>query len=105
MVRPIKLMAEYGCTVLWGVDPSEIGPINPDSLPLTSDLKTAVRRWAEAYDSTLNQDYPQDSGFASQSEKEAFEAEGRRLGKELQAQLGAEYKVIYFSETDRKLCE
>jgi hypothetical protein len=97
VVRSIKLMAEYGGTVLWGVDAADIGAIDPDHLPLTADLKAALRAWADTYDKTLNQEYPPDSGFASPAEEEAFETEGRRLWRDLQAQLGPEYKVVYKS--------
>jgi hypothetical protein len=96
-MRTIKLMAEYGCTVLWDFDPDRIGPIDPESLPLTAELKAALHKWAAAYDRTLNQEYPPESGFNSPTEEEAFQAEGRRLWKELQAQLGEEYKVVYQS--------
>jgi hypothetical protein len=95
MIRRIKLMAEYGNTVLWGIDPADIGAIDPEHLPLTADLKAALRAWANAYDKTLNHEYPPDSGFASPADEEAFEAEGRRLWKRLQAQLGHEYEVRY----------
>lgn len=105
MVRTIKLMAEYGNTVLWGVDSTDIGAIDPQHLPLTADLKAALRAWAEVYDKTLNQEYPPDSAFASPAEEEAFEVEGRRLWRELQAQLGPDYKVVYKSIQDNRLYE
>ena len=105
MERVIKLMAEYGGTVLWGVEATDIGPINPDDLPLTAELKTALQAWADVYDKTLNEGYPPDSGFASPAEEEAFELEGRRLWKELQAQLGPAYKVVYFSNRESRLLE
>ena len=73
--------------------------------PLTDDLRAAIRRWAEAYDRTLNQDYPPDSGFADPSEQEAFEVEGVRLWRELQAQLGPDWGVAYYSDRDSKLYE
>jgi hypothetical protein len=101
----IKLMADYGMTVLWGADPSRIGAIDPDQLPLTDELKADLRAWAEAYDKTLNQEYPPNSGFASQTEEEQFDAEGLRLWRALQEQLGPDYRVIYFRVRDKKLYE
>jgi hypothetical protein len=98
-------MAEYGNTVLWGIDAADIGPIDLDQLPLTVDLKNALRAWAETYDKTLNQEYPPDSGFASPEDEAAFEAEGRRLWKDLQAQLGPEFRVSYYSSREARLLE
>jgi hypothetical protein len=102
--KVLKLMADYHCFPLWKAC-GEIGNINPDDLPLANDLREDLLAWATAYDKTLNQEYPPDSGFASPQEEEAFEVEGRRLWRELQTQLGRDYKVVYFSERDRKLDE
>ncbi len=97
----IKLMPDYHCHPLWQPDSKEYN-IDPDDLPLTNDLKAALRAWANTYDTTLNQEYPPDSGFASPAEEEAFEAEGRRLCGKLQEQFGLEYKVVYLSQRDKK---
>jgi hypothetical protein len=105
MARTIKLMAEYGNTVLWGVDRVDTGAIDPERLPLTSDLKAALRAWANTFDKTLNPENPPDSGFASPAEEEAFEAEGQRLLRTLQEELGPDYKVIYKSLRNDRLYE
>jgi hypothetical protein len=100
MTRELKLMTDYHCFPLW--EPLEDGTrnVSPDELPLSSDLREALREWAAAYDRTLNHDYPPLSGFASPAEEGAFEVEGRRLWKELQAQLGPTYRVVYRSDRD-----
>lgn len=98
-------MPDYGGTVLWSINPDRVGPIDPKSLSLTRELKSALRAWAEAYDRTLNEEYPPESGFANAAEEEAFEMEGRRLWQELQTELGPEYKVVYFSQRDGRLYE
>lgn len=107
MTRILKLMTDYGCFSLWEYadDGDLIDNVNPDDLPLKADLKAALRAWANAYDKTLNQAYPPDSGFANPAEEEAFENEGRRLWTELQAQLGPKYRVTYFSTRDSRLLE
>jgi hypothetical protein len=103
MSKKLKLMADYGGTVLWGVDAADVGAIDPGILPLTDGLKAAIRAWADAYDRTLNQDYPPVSGFADQAEQETFEQEGMRLWRQLQAQLGPDWSVAYYSDRDGKL--
>lgn len=105
MPKLMKLMADYQCFPLWEALDDGTHNVNPDDLPLTADLKSALRNWSASYDRTLNQEYPPDSGFASPAEEEAFEAEGRRLWKELQAQLDPEYKVAYYSSQQARLLE
>lgn len=104
MRKVIKLMADYHCFPLWEVG-GEVRNVNPDDLPLTVELRAELRAWANAYDRTLNQEDPANSGFATPAEEEAFEAEGRRLWRALQDQLGSDYKVIYFSERDGRVYE
>ena len=105
MLKRLKLMADYGGTALWGIGAADGGPIDPHELPLTDNLRTAIQRWADAYDRTLNQDYPTDSGFTDPSEQEAFEVEGMRLWRELQAQLEPGWSIAYYSDRDGKLHE
>lgn len=104
MSKQLKLMADYGCFPLWEYQDGEpVGNLDPDRLALSAELRSALRAWAAAYDRTLNHDYPPDSGFFSPAEEEAFEAEGRRLWQELKSQLGARYKVCYFSSREARL--
>ena len=88
-------MADYGCFPLWRGG-EEIGNVDPNDLPLTQELKSALRLWADSYDKILNQECPLDSGFSSLAEEEAFQLEGKRLHGALQEQLGAEYRIILF---------
>jgi hypothetical protein len=106
MQKLIKLMPEYGSSPLWEyADGDLVDNPDPESLPLRDGLRTALRRWAEAYDRTRNHDYPPDSGFAGPAEEDAFEIEGRRLWAELQSQLGPDYAVAYYSQRDGKLSQ
>jgi hypothetical protein len=105
MSKQLKVMADYGGTVLWGVGAADVGPIDPRALPLTDDLRAAIRRWADAYDRTLDQDCPPDSGFTDPAEQEAFEQEGMRSWRELQAQLGPDWGVTSDSDRDGTLHE
>jgi hypothetical protein len=49
---------------------------------------------ANAYDQTLDPDYPPDSKFESSEEESAFKAKGRDLASRLQKELGASYAVV-----------
>lgn len=97
MPRTIKLMADYGCSPLWETG-AEGGNVPLEELPLRAELREALRAWADAYDRTLNEAYPPDSGFADTAEEDAFEAEGERIWRALRQELGAEFTVAYYSD-------
>ena len=106
MTQTLKLMADYGGTVLWRVDGDQAGPIEPDSLnslKIPVELQKALKQWAAKYDDTLNHDYPPDSGFANSEDEMAFEVEGQRLWESLKSALGADWNVVYFSNSQGRL--
>jgi hypothetical protein len=106
MVKKIKLMSDYGCFPLWEyLDGELVDNVNPDDLPLSTGLKTALHKWAISYDLTLDEEYPPNSGFRNPAEAEAFEVQGREMWRELQSQLGPDFKILYYSVLDRKLYE
>lgn len=98
MSERLKLMCDYHCSPLWEYGGGDlVGNPDPNDLPLSDELKSALHAWAASFDRTLNDDYPPDSGFASPEDEDAFEAEGLRLWQELQTRLGAAYEVVYYS--------
>jgi len=86
-------MPDYYCYPLWEASPGVIGNIDPDTLPISSDLKLKILNWAAEFDATLDVDYPPNSGFSSKEHQVAFEDCGRELERCLQAELGGEYIV------------
>ena len=96
--KAIKLMADYGCDPLWWVSSDAVGAVDPAELPLKLKTIQQLKRWSLTYDATLNQDYPPDSGFASETDAQAFEQEGMRLWRQLAEELAPTYDVAYFSE-------
>jgi hypothetical protein len=103
MARLLKLMTDYDAFPLWELFEDGVRNVSPDELPLSGELRAALVSWAAAYDGTLDPDDPALSGFASPAEEDAFEAEGRRLCQELQAQLGPAYQVVYYSWRDSRV--
>jgi hypothetical protein len=93
-MRAIKLMADYASHPLWEASPDAVGNIDPAVLPVSDALKNRLRAWAESFDRTLNDDDPLASGFASADEAEGFARDGQDLARDLQAELGPEYRVI-----------
>lgn len=90
-------MPDYESYPLWWADDSDVGDIDPATLPLSADLIDRLEQWADAYDATLNPDDPLASGFANAEAEANFEAEGRSLWQQLQEQLKPDYQVVYYS--------
>ena len=95
MKREIKIRAIYHCSPLR--DEDDAVDIDPEELPISDDLRKDLDRWAEAYDATLNQDYPPDTSGVSTETKRSLHEDGLRLQAELQKQLGDDCYVGYRS--------
>ncbi len=91
-------MPEYNCWPLWGV--GEATNIDPSSLPIASTTIEKLQQWANAYDQTLNQDYPPDSKFKSEDERIRFNLLGRELLQALRNELGRDYEIVYHNHYD-----
>lgn len=88
-------MPDYECHPLWHYRSDNVGEINPETLPISSKLKSMLLTWATEYDSTLNQDNPVESGFANKEIKEAFVAKGLEIANILKNELKI-IEVIYY---------
>lgn len=87
-------MVEYECFPIWEASPNKFGNIDPRSLPISANLANELLLWAAQYEKTLDQEYPPWSGFATQSEADAFERKGYDLLASLKQELGSDYEVI-----------
>lgn len=97
-MKKIKLMADYYCFPLWNDSPGEVGNIDPESLPLSTELKARLNDWSKKYDLILNDDDPASSGFETKEDEQNFIREGGELAKYLQIELGDSYKITYYSD-------
>lgn len=89
----IKLMPDYDCWPLWGV--SDVGNIDPHTLPLSPEIIERLIRWADMFDSTLNRDDPASSFWPSEYAYEVFKEEGYQLWLALRQELASIYTVWY----------
>jgi len=99
MKRTIKLMPEYGCFPVW-LTRGQFGNVDPSTLPISGSLRDALRDWARAFDATLDQNYPPDSGFATAAELDAFNREGWRILARLREELGQDVVTEYVPPGD-----
>lgn len=89
------MLSDYECFPVWRPRPSSVENVDPATLPVSEELAAALMRWAEAFDATLNQEYPADSGFPLERDRQAFLQRGRELAGRLARELGPGYRVTY----------
>ncbi len=92
-MRQIKVMADYQCHPLWGLSPEAYGDIDPNTLPISDELKRKIVDWAVTFDEALDIVDPGNSGFKSVEAEVAFKEQGIQLAEQLQKELGHEYLV------------
>jgi hypothetical protein len=98
MTKHIRLMAEYNGHSLWNLDPSSLGPIDPEVLPLKRETVLRLLKWSEKYNNHLNWDDPAKTKPWMPEELREFEEEGVRLWLMLREELYPEFEVEYYSE-------
>lgn len=69
------------------------GDIDPNTLPISDELKRKLVDWAVTFDETLDSVDPGNSGFKSVEAEAAFKEQGIQLAEQLQKELGHEYLV------------
>lgn len=72
----------------------EIGCIEPETLPITDDLINRINEWSAIFDTTLNQDYPPESGFENYEAAEKFLQTGHEIADKLQSELGDKFLIV-----------
>ncbi len=97
-MKIIKVMADYYSFPLWNNSLGEVGNIDPESLPLSEELKDRLNNWSDKYDSILNNKDPASSDFETKEDELNFIQEGRELAKCLQKELGDAYEITYHSD-------
>ena len=82
MNKYLKIMPEYGCSPLWVSDNNKTFK-NLDFRKVGSSLVNRIDVWNQLYQSTLNQEYPPESGFVNTIDIYNFEKEGIKIWKDL----------------------
>lgn len=92
-MRKLKVMADYQCHPLWDMSPGMYGDVDPNTLPISAELKQEFADWARVFDETLDASDPARSGFRNAGDKAAFKAKGIQLAEQLQKELGMDYLI------------
>jgi hypothetical protein len=91
----IRLSPEYLAYPIFCSDLENMRHIDLEELPISSDLKSAIKVWDDEYQATFDSDYPPDSSFPTPEAKKAHVERGATLAKRLQEELGPTYRVEY----------
>lgn len=93
----LRIEADFGSWPLWETEASDVATnVDPHSLPIPRDLADELEAWGEAYQATLNEDYPPESGFRSEEAATVWLREGSDLAVRLARALrGQGYRVEY----------
>ncbi|MFC5344152.1 hypothetical protein ACETK8_18575 [Brevundimonas staleyi] len=86
--RTIRLAPEFGCWPLWDDESGDY--LDPAALPLPPALAERIARWDDAYQATLDPDYPPDSRFPDAAAEAVWRAEGEAIFEALTDLLGAD---------------
>ncbi|ALM82209.1 hypothetical protein [Bordetella sp. N] len=92
-MRKIKVMADYQCHPLWERSPGMYSDLDPNTLPISLELKQQFAEWAREFDETLDMSDPANSGFSNAEAAADFKAKGVQLAEQLQEELGADFSV------------
>jgi hypothetical protein len=91
-VLTLKVMTDYQCWPLW-ISPTLENP-NPRDV-VSAPLADRLLAWAAKLDATYDAEVGQDSGFKTEAEEAAHDAEGRELARLVAAEVGDRYKVTF----------
>lgn len=80
--KTVKVMTDYYTHPLWALDEDLYGDIPPEDMQLSPDLVRDLNAWAEAYDTSLDQEDPARSIW-SEEQRRAHEAKARPLAMRL----------------------
>jgi hypothetical protein len=95
-MRKLKLMADYGCYPLWEIFSDGTKNVNPNDLPISSELINRLYEWADQYDQTLNREDPISSGFDCSNDERIFGEQGLLIFKNLQNELTPLFEITYY---------
>lgn len=86
----VRIMADYGANGVWDSDGYAC---TVDELPLTEELKTAIRAWADWYDRDCEYGLPNPRPFPLAE----FASQGLVLAQRVKSEL-PHWTIIYFDE-------
>lgn len=89
----LKVSPEIQCHPTWLEKGGAFENVDPEDLPISSQLATALNEWRDRWDATYDMADPMGSGFSSDVEEERFRSDGEALAERLTSELGTGWTV------------
>lgn len=91
--RRLRLSAEYFCFPVWEVYDGGVQDIDPQTLPVSDQLKCDLVEWQKLHQSSYNDEYPPDSQFLTKDDELKFRQQRLVLCKRLKHELGEQFDI------------
>ncbi len=94
-MKTLRFRAVYGAPPIFNPDVDEMGYMEPSELRLSANLLAQLDEWNREFQQTFSDDYPPDSGFASEDDQRRHNARGAELAVLLQQELGTSVRIEF----------
>jgi|SRR5471030_2132278 hypothetical protein len=94
-MKTFRLRAVYGAPPIFNPGVDEMGYMEPSELHLSSHLLARLEEWNGEFQQTFSNDYPPDSGFTSEDDRNRHNARGADLATLLQQELGESVRIEF----------
>lgn len=94
-MKTFRLGAVYGAPPIFNPDVDEMGYVELSDLHVSPHLLAQLVEWNREFQRTFSDDYPPDSGFNSEDDRNRHNARGAELAALLQQELGAGVRIEF----------
>jgi hypothetical protein len=94
-MKTFRLGAAYGAPPIFNPDVEDMGCTEPSDLHASPHLLALLEEWHIEFQQTFSDDYPPDSGFNSEDDRNRHNMRGTELATLLQQELGAGVRIEF----------
>jgi len=94
-MKTFRLREVYGAPPIFNPDVDEMGYMEPSGLHMSPHLLAQLEEWNFKFQQTFFEDYPPNSGFKSDDDRNRHNARGAELATLLQQELGAGVRIEF----------
>lgn len=94
-MKIFRLGAVYGAPPIFNPDVDNMGYVELSDLHISSQLFTQIEEWNVEFQNTFSEDYPPDSGFKSEDDRNRHNERGTELAILLQQELGSSVRIDF----------
>jgi hypothetical protein len=94
-MKIFRMRAVYGAPPIFNPDIDEMGHVELSDLHISSNLLSQINDWNVEFQKTFYDDYPPDSGFKYDEDRNRHNERGAELAFLVQQELGAEVRISF----------